>query len=103
SNFPTTPGAAQRTWGGAYDAFVAKLNATGTALVYATYLGGSNNDYGSAIAVDASGNVYVTGSTWSINFPTTPGAVTFGGGISDAFVSKLNATGTALLYSTHVG
>jgi hypothetical protein len=104
SNFPTTPGAVQTRLAGFQNAFVAKLNVTGIALVYATYLGGSGNDYGAAIAVDASGNAYVTGSTYSTNFPTTPGAVqrTYGGG-GDTFVAKLNATGTALLYSTYLG
>jgi hypothetical protein len=105
-NFPTTPGALQTTYGGVEDAFVAKLNATGTALVYATYLGGSDEDSGRGIAVDSSGNVYVTGYTESSNFPTTPGALqtTYGGGFyGDALVAKLNATGTALLYATYLG
>ena len=87
------------------DAFVTKLNATGTALVYSTYLGGSGDDHGIVIAVDASGNAYVTGHTASSNFPTTAGAyqAVYGGGRYDAFVTKLNATGTALVYSTYLG
>ena len=107
SNFPTTAGTYQTVYsGGSYpfDAFVAKLNAGGTALVYSTYLGGSGGDYGYGIAVDGSGNAYVTGSTGSSNFPTTAGAyqtVSSGGG--DAFVTKLNAAGTALVYSTLLG
>jgi hypothetical protein len=106
ASFPITSGAAQADFGGPPgDAFVAKLNATGSAMVYSTFLGGSGNDFGSAIAVDASGNAYVTGYSSSPNFPTTPGALqsTNGGSPDDAFVSKLNANGTALLYSTYLG
>jgi len=83
---------------------VTKLNATGDALVYSTYLGGSGFDDGSGIAVDSQGNAYVTGGTTSTNFPTkNPLQATFGGGIVDAFVTKLNATGDALVYSTYLG
>ena len=106
ANFPTlTPLQASLAGGGSdTDVFVAKLNASGTALVYSTYLGGGNQDQGNSIAVDSSGNVYVTGSTLSTNFPTTPGAAqTALGGVSDAFVAKLNSTGTALSYSTYLG
>jgi hypothetical protein len=109
TNFPITPGAFQTTLGGFGDAFVSKLNAAGSALVYSTYLGGSDNDAGYGIAVDASGHAYVTGTTLSSNFPTTLGALqtTFGGGSvpgqGDAFVSKLNAAGSALVYSTYLG
>src|SRR5439155_671560 len=90
--------------GGVDDAFVTKLNATGSALVYSTYLGGSSFDAASGIAVDAAGAAYVTGYTISNNFPTTIGAfqTTFGGG-TDAFVTKLNATGSALVYCTYLG
>ena len=90
--------------GGTCDAFVAKLNATGSGLVYSTYLGGSGKDKGQGIAVDAAGNAYVTGTTASTNFPTTPAAFqpTFSGG-DDAFVTKLNAAGSALVYSTYLG
>jgi len=104
SNFPTTPGAFQTAYGGAWDVFVAKLNATGSALAYSTYLGGSAFDYGEGIAVDASGNAYVTGATPG-GFPITPGAFQtgYGGGQFDAFVSKLNASGSVLLYSTYLG
>ena len=84
-----------------------KLNATGTALVYSTYLGGNSNDYGRGIAVDGSGNAYVTGYTYSTNFPTTAGAFQTShasdGGDADAFVTKLNAGGAALVYSTYLG
>ena len=103
--FPTTTGAYQGAFGGGfYDAFVGKLNATGTALVYSTYLGGSSLDQGTGIAVDPSGNAYVTGVTQSSNFPTTPGAFqTTLAGATNGFITKLNATGTALIYSTYLG
>ena len=104
TNFPTL-GAFQPTFAGGIDAFVSKLNATGSALVYSTYLGGSDDDEGLGIAVDASGSAYVTGFTGSTNFPTTAGAFqpTLAGG-PDAFVTKLNPAGSApLLYSTYLG
>ena len=103
SDFPTTPGAFQTTLGGSHDAFVTKLNSTGTNLLYSTYLGGSIPDYGNGIAVDTSGNAYVTGYTSSSDFPTTPGAFQTTYTYVDAFVTKLNATGTGLLYSTYLG
>lgn len=115
SDFPvTTPGAFQPTSGGLTDVFVAKLNAAGSALVYSTYLGGTGVDIGLGVAVDGSGNAYVTGGTRPTivapGFPTTPGAfqVTPGGGTCptdpcrDAFVTKLDPTG-AVVYSTLVG
>jgi Bacterial Ig-like domain (group 3)/Beta-propeller repeat/Dockerin type I domain len=104
ANFPATTGAFQTSLGGGYDAYVAKLNTSGTALVYSTYLGGNSNDYGLGIAVDGSGNAYVTGYTQSTNFPTTTGTFQTGyGGSQDAFVTKLNIGGTALVYSTYLG
>lgn len=105
TSFPTTTGAYRGSPGGGLDVVVAKLNASGTALVYSTYLGGGSRDWGSAIAVDAAGNAYVTGQTESSNFPTTPGALrtTSGRGGSDAFVLKLNPSGSALIYSTCLG
>jgi len=104
ANFPATPGAVQGTLAGVNDAFVVKLNPAGTALVYASYLGGSGADGGSAIAVDAAGNAYITGTTQSTDFPTTSGAFqTSLAGKKNAFVAKLNAAGTALVYSTYLG
>ncbi len=111
-NFPVTPGAVQTTsrgggspWGFVKDVFVAKVNPTGSALVYSTYLGGSRDEFAQGIAVDAAGNVYVTGETASIDFPTTAHAFqrTFGGGQTDFFIAKLNASGSALAYSTYLG
>jgi len=93
------------TLGGFSDAFVVKLNSTGSALVYSTYLGGSHIDRGSGIAVDSEGNVYVTGGTRSIDFPVVnPLQVACAGPFcEDSFVAKLNATGSALVYSTYLG
>jgi len=103
ADFPTV-GAFQPGFGGSFDAFVTKLNATGTALVYSTFLGGGDDDFGSGIAVDAAGNAYMTGSTASADFPVTVGAFQLGfGGSFDAFVTKLDATGAALVYSTYLG
>jgi len=102
TNFPTAS-PLQAAFGGARDAFIAKLNAAGSALVYSTYLGGSGEDYGFGIAVDSTGSAYVTGITYSYNFPTaSPLQATNGSGI-DAFVAKLNAAGSALVYSTYLG
>jgi len=118
SGFPVTSGAFDTSMTGANDAFVAKLNPSGTALVYATFLGGNNtgqNEEGNSIAVDNAGNAYVTGMTNSTDFPVTTGTfdTTFGGGTCgnapntytcvDAFVAKINPTGTALSYSAFLG
>jgi len=107
TDFPTTPGAIQRSLSGGEDLFITKLNSTGSALLYSTYLGGSLDEALGfpSIAVDTSGNAYVTGGTDSRNFPVTGGVLQprFGGGDGDAFVAKLNATGTTLLYSTYLG
>jgi hypothetical protein len=105
SEFPTTAGAYDRTIAGGNtltDAFVTKFNPNGQ-LVYSTYLGGWTDDHGTAIAVDAAGNAYVGGWTSSSNFPTTAGAfqTTFHG--ADCFVTKLNASGSGIVYSTFLG
>ncbi|MBA3356077.1 MAG: SBBP repeat-containing protein [Pyrinomonadaceae bacterium] len=86
------------------DAFVTKLNASGSALDFSTYLGGNNGDEAFGVAVDSLGGVYITGSTTSSDFPTlaVPQS-TYGGGTSDAFVTELNAAGTQLVYSTYLG
>jgi hypothetical protein len=110
ANFPTTPGAFQTTYGGLGDAFVTKLNAAGSGLLYSTYLGGGGDDLATAIEVDAAGNSFVTGHTSSTDFPTTRGAFqTICGGCNgatnsgDAFITKLDPDGSALLYSTFLG
>ena len=106
SDFPTTPGAFQTTAPGTGVQFVAKLNPAGNALVYSTYLGGSN--LGAflslpVIAIDSSGNAYVAGGTFSPDFPTVNAAQSAYGGGGDCFVSKLNPGGTGLIYSTYLG
>jgi hypothetical protein len=101
SNFPTTVGALQTATPG--NIFVSKLNAAGSALLYSTYLGSNEGERSSGIAVDAAGNVYVTGETSSSDFPTTPGAFQTTLNNGAAFVSKLNAAGSALVYSTYLG
>jgi hypothetical protein len=113
-DFPTTPAARQNTLAGDTDGFVAKLNASGTALVYATLLGGGDADSVNGIALDALGNAYVTGGTTSIDFPVTAYAWQrqhrgcnaddgYTACAETAFVAKLNATGSALAYSTYLG
>lgn len=104
----TTPGALQSTNSGTgahFDAFVAKLNATGTDVLYVTYLGGIDEEYGTGIAIDSKGNAYVAGTTFSDDFPTTQNAFQrkSPGPYMHAFVAKLNATGTALIYGTYLG
>ncbi|MEW6209858.1 MAG: SBBP repeat-containing protein [Acidobacteriota bacterium] len=88
---------------GPNDGFVSKLTPGGDALIYSTYLGGSDGESGHGIAMDADGNAYVTGWTSSTDFPTAnPFQAALGGAI-DAFVSKLNSSGSALIYSTYLG
>ena len=110
-DFPVTPGAFQ-TVDNADDsttnAYIAKLNPAGTALLYSTYLGGSYIDEASSIAIDGQGNAYVAGISFSDDFPVTPGAFqTVNNGTANrgtnAFVTKLNPTGTGLVYSTYLG
>jgi hypothetical protein len=104
-NFPATAGAFRVAKSGFTDVFVTKLNAVGSALVYSTYLGGSDHDRGHGIAVDEHGNAYVTGEAVSRDFPTTANSFqpAHAGGFSDAFVTKLNAAGSALVYSSYLG
>ena len=110
-NFPTTAGGFAPAPLGGTDAFVVKLSHDLSATVYSTFLGGTGDDAGRDIAVDAGGNAYVTGFTNSTDFPTTPGAFQTapGGGVcsgvpcNDAFVVKLNPTGDTLLYATYLG
>jgi hypothetical protein len=107
--FTPTPGAFQGTFGGSTDAWVAKLNSSGTNLIYATFLGGSGDERTGGIDVDSSGNAYVTGTTTSKNFPVTAGVfqgdckLKSDGTCASAFVTKLNALGTRVLYSSYLG
>jgi hypothetical protein len=104
TNFPTMNPLQPNFGGGAYDLFVAKLNSSGSALVYSTYLGGSGSDAAFGIAVDSAGNSYLTGWTYSTDFPTmNPLQPVYGGGLFDAFVTEINASGSALVYSTYLG
>ena len=103
-NFPTLNPFQATYGGGAWDVFVVKLNSAGNGLIYSTFLGGNGDDYGNGIAVDAGENAYVTGHTNSTNFPTlNPFQATYGGGVNDAFVTKLNSSGSGLIYSTYLG
>ncbi len=104
TDFPTTVGAFDTGHNGGVDVFATRLNSPGTALVYSTFLGGSGDDVGNSIAVNAANEAFVTGYTYATDFPTTVGAFDTGhGGFSDAFVTRLNSTGTALVYSSFLG
>lgn len=102
--FPTTIGALDTTFNGVNDAFVSKLDSSGANLVYSTFVGGSANEFGYGIAVDVSGNAYITGFTSSSDYPTTAGSLdTTFGGANDIFISKINSSGSAFVYSTYIG
>jgi len=124
TDFPVTSGSLQTTFGGAPaicdqqslfcgDAFITKVNATGTAILYSTYLGGSDSDYAFGLAVDGSGNAYVTGYTKSTNFPVvsafqpnfggSPAVCDTGNPCGDVFVTKIDPTGSSLVYSSYLG
>lgn len=103
NGFIVTGGVPQTVYGGGnWDVFVSKLDPSGTALLYSTYLGGTGDDRGEAIRVDASGNAYVTGWAYSGNFPTTGGAFKTVSSGNDCFIAKLNPSGS-LVYSTYIG
>ena len=101
-NFPTQ-NPYQGTIGGSYDAFITKLSSSGSALSYSTYLGGRSYDSGQGIAVDGSGNSYVTGETRSSDFPIQNPYQGAYAGNRDAFITKLSSSGSALSYSTYLG
>lgn len=103
-NFPTTPGAFQTGQrGSTYDAFVTKLDPSGGALVYSTYLGGGGNDAAFGIAVDAVGQAVIAGGTNSEDFPSTPSAWQFFNQQTDSFLTRLSASGSTSDYSTYFG
>jgi hypothetical protein len=111
ANYPTTAGAYDETYNGGSnfggDGFITKLDASGSTLVYSTFIGGTSNDYGNSIAIDANDDAYITGYSKSINYPTTPGvyddSLNGTGAFTDLIITKINATGTALIYSTFIG
>jgi hypothetical protein len=104
ANFPTTPGSFQTANQGMYDGYVTKINASGSAIVWSTYLGGMYGDESHDVALDSQGNVYLTGWTVSNNFPTlNPFQEALGDVSGDAFVTKMNPSGTGIIYSTYLG
>src|SRR5437763_1838456 len=103
TNFANAHRSQGKVGGGQSDAVVGKLNASGSALIYSTYLGGSSREFGIGIAVDAAGNAYVVGQTASTDFPTANAGQGKSAGNGDAFITKLNAGGSALIYSTYLG
>ena len=102
SGFPVS-NAFQGSIGGQQDGFAAKLNPAGSALLWSTYLGGNGDDRANALALDASGNLHITGGTFSTNFPTSQALRPTNAGGQDAFVTKLAADGQTLVYSTYLG
>jgi hypothetical protein len=105
-DYPHTPGAFDPAIGGpsGSDAFVTKLDATGSRVLYSTYIGGGDTDEASAIAVDEDGNAFITGQTWSADYPVTlDAALASSSAAGDAFVSELGADGSQLVHSTLLG
>ncbi|MBN1219633.1 MAG: SBBP repeat-containing protein [Anaerolineae bacterium] len=103
SDFPTTAGVVDQIMEGSAEAFIAKLNPTGTALVYSTLLGGSDGDFGWDLDVDEAGYVYATGTTSSTDFPVTPAAFDQTNELNEAYAVKLNPDATDLIYATFLG
>lgn len=105
TDFPIVGNVFNKTFrGGTEDAFILKLNPTGNALVYSSFIGGKDLEIGTDVAVDPSGNAYIIGQTWSSDFPVTTGAfcMTSSPGTIDGFVSKVNPSATALMFSTYI-
>ena len=104
ADYPTTAGVFDRGYNNNTDVFVTKLDSSGSTIAYSTFIGGSAFDSGNGIAVDDAGAAYVAGFSGSLNYPTTPGSFdTTQNGGSDAFVTKLDPTGSRLEYSTYLG
>ena len=101
TNIPTS--SSIQNFGGSVDAYVFRMNTTGTALVYATFIGGTGDDRAYGIDIDSTGAAYVVGSTTSTNFPLAAPLQSTVGGLRDAFILKLNPAGNALVYSTYFG
>jgi uncharacterized repeat protein (TIGR01451 family) len=105
-NFPTRNAYRSTAYGtdtNLSDVFITKLNSAGNALIYSTYIGGASNDVAGGIAVDSAGNVYITGSTESLDFPHINAAQSANNGFDDIFVTKLASNGTSIVYSTFLG
>ncbi|MEN6605243.1 MAG: SBBP repeat-containing protein [Bryobacteraceae bacterium] len=102
TDFPTTAGVLQPKSGGNVDAFAAKLNSTGTAWLYSTYLGGTSPDFARAVALGSTGAAYIAGTTSSTNFPTTAGSMLTGVGYNTGFVAALKSDASALMYSNRL-
>src|SRR5262249_15135918 len=92
----------QSAHAGGWDAFVTKFSPNG-ALLFSTYFGGATDDQAQGIAVDASGNFYLTGFTWSTNFPVKNAAKQYNPGGGDVFISKFSPDGSSLVWSTFLG
>jgi hypothetical protein len=103
SDFPTTPGAYQTIYHGGRDTAVAKVNAAGDTLLYSTYIGGASNDDVWALAIDSHGSAYVTGETFSTDYPTVRPIQASNAGGDEIFLTKFNASGSGLIYSTYFG
>ncbi len=108
SDFPTTTGVYDTSINNVsnyYDGFVSKLDSGLTSLLASTYLGGSNSDHPRSLTIDNGGNIYISGTTYSSDFPVTTGVydTSFNGGLFDSFISKFNGTLTSLLSSTYIG
>ncbi len=102
SDYPTL-NPYQSSHAGSYDVLVTKLSSSGNALVYSTYLGGNADDFGYDLNLDATGIVYITGFTYSTNFPTLNPYQANNAGVNDGFVTKLSSSGSTLIYSTYIG
>lgn len=102
TNFPLSH-PIQSSLNGQTNVFVSRLSPTGNALAFSTYLGGSGSDHGAGVALDSTGAAYLTGSTTSINFPTVNAFQPTSGGNQDAFVAKIDGSGSSLVYSTYLG
>lgn len=106
-NFPTTSGAYDTSSNGDNDAFAMIFNITSSSIIMSSFIGGSSADYGYEIALDDQENIFITGHVFSTDFPTSPNAFdkSLGGGAGgrDGFVTKLNKTGSSIIYSTYIG